>query len=68
MRASRVWGTPSPRQFEYVSASRASHEAMLFTNDIAEPISQLGSDVSKTAAFEMARAPLIGQGIEMGMS
>ena len=54
-------------RFGYVAVSRASHEAMLFTNDITKLNSQLGSDVSKTSAIEIAPAPSISKGIEMGM-
>jgi conjugative relaxase-like TrwC/TraI family protein len=55
-------------RFGYVSVSRASHEAMLFTNDIAKLSSQLGTDVSKTSAMEIAPTPSISQGVEMSIS
>jgi ATP-dependent exoDNAse (exonuclease V) alpha subunit len=40
-------------RFGYVSISRASHEATLFTDDIAKLGPQLGADVSKTSALEI---------------
>ena len=44
-------------RFGYVAVSRASHEAIIFTNDINRLAQQLSTEVSKTAALEM------GQGI-----
>ena len=43
-------------RFAYVSISRASHEATLFTDDIAKLAPQLGADVSKTSALEINQA------------
>jgi ATP-dependent exoDNAse (exonuclease V) alpha subunit len=40
-------------RFGYVSISRASHEATLFTDDISKLGPQLGADVSKTSALEI---------------
>ena len=40
-------------RFGYVSISRASHEATLFTDDMAKLGPQLGADVSKTSALEI---------------
>jgi conjugative relaxase-like TrwC/TraI family protein len=54
-------------RFGYVSISRASHEATLFTDDIAKLGHQLGSDVSKTSALEVSQASSVGQGIGMGI-
>jgi conjugative relaxase-like TrwC/TraI family protein len=53
-------------RFGYVSISRASHEATLFTDDIAKLRPQLGSDVSKTSALEIHQPSLIG-GIGLGL-
>jgi ATP-dependent exoDNAse (exonuclease V) alpha subunit len=50
-------------RFAYVSISRASHEATLFTNDMAKLGPQLGTDVSKTSALEITQASSITQGI-----
>ncbi len=52
-------------RFAYVSISRASHEATLFTDDKAKPGPQLGADVSKTSALEINRAPSAVQGMGM---
>jgi len=50
-------------RFGYVSISRASHEATLFTDDLAKLGPQLGSEVSKTSALEINQASSIAQGI-----
>jgi ATP-dependent exoDNAse (exonuclease V) alpha subunit len=49
-------------RFGYVSISRASREATLFTNDLAKLSPQLSADVSKTSALEMQHTPSIAQG------
>ena len=54
-------------RFAYVSISRASHQATLFTDDMAKLAPQLGADVSKTSALEMNQVPSIGTGIDMGL-
>jgi ATP-dependent exoDNAse (exonuclease V) alpha subunit len=50
-------------RFDYVSISRASHEATLFTDDLAKLEPQLGAEVSKTSALEINQASSIAQGI-----
>jgi conjugative relaxase-like TrwC/TraI family protein len=50
-------------RFAYVSISRASHGATLFTDDIAKLGPQLGADVSKTSALEINHGSSIAQGI-----
>jgi conjugative relaxase-like TrwC/TraI family protein len=50
-------------RFGYVSISRASHEATLFTDDLAKLGPQLGAEVSKTSALEINQASSIAQGI-----
>jgi ATP-dependent exoDNAse (exonuclease V) alpha subunit len=50
-------------RFGYVSISRASHEATLFTDDLAKLAPQLGAEVSKTSALEIDQASSIAQGI-----
>jgi hypothetical protein len=50
-------------RFGYVSISRASHEATLFTDDMAKLAPQLGADVSKTSALEINQPSPVGQGI-----
>jgi len=52
-------------RFGYVSISRASHEATLFTNDLAKLSPQLSADVSKTSALEISQTPSVVQGIGM---
>jgi len=54
-------------RFGYVSISRASHEATLFTDDMAKLAPQLGADVSKTSALEMNQASSIAQGIGLAL-
>ncbi len=54
-------------RFGYVSISRASHQATLFTNDLNKLIPQITADVSKTSALEMNQAASIAQGISMGI-
>jgi conjugative relaxase-like TrwC/TraI family protein len=48
-------------RFGYVSISRASHEATLYTNDMIRLNPQLSTDVSKTSALEVDRTPSISQ-------
>jgi len=50
-------------RFGYVSISRASHEATLFTDDIAKLSPQLGAEVSKTSALEINQDSSIELGI-----
>ena len=54
-------------RFAYVSISRASHEATLFTDDLAKLGPQLGTDVSKTSALEINQASSVAQGIGIGL-
>jgi conjugative relaxase-like TrwC/TraI family protein len=50
-------------RFAYVSISRASHEAMLFTDDIAKLGPHLGADSSKTSALEINQTTSLSQAI-----
>ncbi len=52
-------------RFGYVSISRASHEAMLFTDDMTKLGPQLSADVSKTTALEVGRAQSFSHGVEI---
>jgi len=54
-------------RFAYVSISRASHEATLFTNDMAKLGPQLGAEVSKASALEISQSSSVGQGIGLGL-
>ncbi len=53
-------------RFGYVSVSRASQEATIFTDNLSKLIPQLNADVSKTSALEI-HAPSVAQGIGMGI-
>jgi conjugative relaxase-like TrwC/TraI family protein len=53
-------------RFGYVSISRASHEATLFTDDMKKLSPQLAADVSKTSALEINQGPSLFQGIGVG--
>lgn len=50
-------------RFGYVSISRASHEATLFTDDLNKLKPQLSSEVSKTSALEVHPTQAVGQDI-----
>jgi ATP-dependent exoDNAse (exonuclease V) alpha subunit len=50
-------------RFGYVSISRASHEATLFTDDMNKLNPLLSADASKSSALEVSQTPSIGQGI-----
>jgi conjugative relaxase-like TrwC/TraI family protein len=54
-------------RFAYVSISRASHEATLFTDDLAKLAPQLGADVSKTSALDINQASSVGHVIGLGL-
>ena len=54
-------------RFGYVSISRASHEATLFTNDMSKLSQQLGHDVSKTSAIEVNQRPFSTHEIAIGV-
>jgi conjugative relaxase-like TrwC/TraI family protein len=52
-------------RFAYVSVSRASHDAQIYTNDAASLAGKLSQDVSKSAAvsFGNAQSNSMGQGL-----
>jgi ATP-dependent exoDNAse (exonuclease V) alpha subunit len=54
-------------RFAYVSVSRASHDAVLFTDDMAKLGPQLGTDVSKTSALGLNQASSIAEGIGLAL-
>jgi conjugative relaxase-like TrwC/TraI family protein len=54
-------------RFGYVAVSRASHELMLFTNDVTRLRTQLSADLSKTSALEFHQHPSAVHTIEMGL-
>ncbi|HVJ09453.1 MAG TPA: MobF family relaxase [Acidisarcina sp.] len=53
-------------RFAYVSVSRASHDAQIFTNDAATLAENLGRDVSKASALDFAKSqsPVAHAGLE----
>jgi conjugative relaxase-like TrwC/TraI family protein len=53
-------------RFGYVSVSRASHQATLFTDDMSKLRPQLSADVSKTTALEINQAAPTSHGIAIG--
>jgi hypothetical protein len=55
-------------RFGYVSISRASNEATLFTDNVAKLFPQFATDVSKTSALEINQSVSVGQGLGMGCS
>ena len=54
-------------RFGYVSISRASHEATLFTDDMAKLRPQLEADVSKTSALEVGQSTSTAQTLGLGL-
>jgi ATP-dependent exoDNAse (exonuclease V) alpha subunit len=54
-------------RFAYVSISRASHDAQIYTNDMASLIPGLSHDVNKTSAVEIGKAHNIPLSIEHGV-
>jgi ATP-dependent exoDNAse (exonuclease V) alpha subunit len=54
-------------RFAYVSIYRASHEATLFTDDMAKLGPQLGAEVSKASALEISPSSSVAQGIALGL-
>jgi ATP-dependent exoDNAse (exonuclease V) alpha subunit len=55
-------------RFGYVSVSRASHDATVFTDNIAKLAPQLSADISKTSAIKIAPTASVAQGIGLGIS
>jgi len=53
-------------RFGYVSISRASHEATILTNDSGKLAHQLGTEVNKSSALEMAPDIPVTQGQNVG--
>ncbi len=52
-------------RFGYVSISRASQEATLFTDNLAKLNPQLSADISKTSALEISQSASMAQEIAM---
>jgi conjugative relaxase-like TrwC/TraI family protein len=53
-------------RFAYVSVSRASQDAQIFTNNLAQLTPQLSTDISKTSALKVAQSAAAVQGIGIG--
>jgi ATP-dependent exoDNAse (exonuclease V) alpha subunit len=54
-------------RFAYVSVSRASLDARIYTNDTSSLVPGLSHDTSKTSALEMGQVQSISKGIGFGM-
>jgi conjugative relaxase-like TrwC/TraI family protein len=54
-------------RFGYVSVSRASHEATIFTDDVIKLGQHLGAEVSKTSALEINQNPVVSHGFEISL-
>jgi ATP-dependent exoDNAse (exonuclease V) alpha subunit len=56
------------RRFAYVSVSRASHDAQVFTNDVAALAESLSRDASKASAidFGISQSPVASMGLDQG--
>jgi conjugative relaxase-like TrwC/TraI family protein len=52
-------------RFGYVSISRASHDATVFTDNLAKLSPQLSADITKTSALEIEHGAPMAQGIAM---
>jgi ATP-dependent exoDNAse (exonuclease V) alpha subunit len=52
-------------RFGYVAVSRASHDATIFTDDVARLAQQLGTDVSKTSALEINQSLSAGHNLSI---
>jgi len=52
-------------RFAYVSVSRASHDAQIFTNNLAQLAPQLSADISKTSAIKIGQSALLAPEIAL---
>lgn len=50
-------------RFAYVSVSRASHDAQIFTNDAASLAENLSRDISKASAIDFGKSRAVGLGL-----
>ena len=53
-------------RFAYVSVSRASHDAQIYTNDAASLVRALSHDATKTSAVEIGTARDLTHGTKQG--
>lgn len=54
-------------RFRYVSVSRASCEATVFTDEFAKLAPQLSEDISKTSALKIGQTVLMGYRLGIGV-
>jgi len=52
-------------RFAYVSVSRASQDAQIFTNNLSQLAPQLSTDISKTSALKIGQSALLAPGIAL---
>ena len=52
-------------RFGYVSVSRASHEATVFTDDATKLGTQIGVEISKTSALGVSQMPVVQLGVDL---
>jgi hypothetical protein len=52
-------------RFAYVSVSRASQDAQIFTNNLAQLTPQLSADISKTSALKIAQSAALAPEIAL---
>jgi hypothetical protein len=64
--AQTLMGTFNSR-FAYVSVSRASHDAQIYTSDAASLAVALSHDATKTSAVETARTHVIAQSVALAV-
>jgi conjugative relaxase-like TrwC/TraI family protein len=54
-------------RFGYVSISRASHEAIIFTNDASKLSQQLATEITKTSALEIGQGSSLAGEMSIGL-
>jgi conjugative relaxase-like TrwC/TraI family protein len=54
-------------RFAYVSISRASHQATLFTDDMAKLGPQLAADISKSSALDISQSHSVAEGMGIAL-
>jgi hypothetical protein len=55
----------SPASLAYVSVSRASQDAQIFTNNLAQLTPQLSADISKTSAIKIGQSAVLAPEIAL---
>ena len=54
-------------RFAYVSVSRASHEATVFTDNTTKISQQLAAELNKSSALQLSQTPAIQRGIDLAI-